>query len=367
MRRDGEQKVLEGGSDKRGRSLHVLRSQSSEADAARRSAMEELGDREGMRNLAGEIRSHTLEHLDLYLKRFEERVREWGGRVHLARDAAEARRTVVALARKAKVTSAAYRASAVGEEVRVAAALRRAGIEAGGAGGMAVVGATFVVAETGQVCVVEEENGEAGELLAGAQVVVCVAGIESVVPRLGDLAVMLKLLTRSSSGRAMGVSTALWGGGGTLLKDRVHVVLVDNGRSELLAGVHREALRCIGCGACESVCPVYRVGGLGAEGAEGEWESWRGPIGAVVRPSVGGLKALRRYRGLPVASTLCGACFEACPVKIDIPRHLVMLRAEMVEARVTPWRERVRQRVRAWAMGSEWTYRWWGRWAKGRE
>ncbi len=161
------------------------------------------------------------------------------------------------------------------------------------------------------------------------EVLVCVVGIEKVVPTWQDLDVFLRLLPRSSTGERMNPYTSTWtgvtpGDG----PQEVHVVLLDNGRTRALADeVGRQALRCIRCSACLNVCPVYeRVGGH-AYGSV-----YPGPIGAILNPLMKGVGVDAQTDSLPYASCLCGACYEVCPVKIDIPSVLVDLRAQVVDA-----------------------------------
>src|SRR3954464_9084126 len=188
---------------------------------------------------------------------------------------------------------------------------------------VAVSGANFGVAATGTVCVVESEgNGRFCTTLP--EVLVTVMGIEKVLPEWRDLEVMLQLLPRSSTGERMNPYTSLWtgvteGDGPT----EFHPVLLDNGRTDVLADeVGRDALRCIRCSACLNVCPVYsRTGGHAYESV------YPGPIGAILTPQ---LKGLANAPALPWASSLCGACYEVCPVKIDIPTVLVHLRGRVV-------------------------------------
>ena len=161
------------------------------------------------------------------------------------------------------------------------------------------------------------------------EVLVSVVGIEKVVPTWADLDVFLRLLPRSSTGERMNPYTSMWhgvtpGDG----PQEVHVVLLDNGRTRALADqVGRQALRCIRCSACLNVCPVYeRVGGH-AYGSV-----YPGPIGAILNPLLRGVGHDPQIDSLPYASSLCGACYEVCPVKIDIPSVLVDLRAQVVDA-----------------------------------
>jgi L-lactate dehydrogenase complex protein LldF len=195
---------------------------------------------------------------------------------------------------------------------------------------VAVSGANFGVAETGTICVVESEgNGRMCTTLP--QVLVTVMGIEKVLPEWRDLEVMLQLLPRSSTAERMNPYTSLWTG----VRDadgprEFHLVLLDGGRSDVLADeVGRDALRCIRCSACLNVCPVYaRTGGHAYESV------YPGPIGAILTPQLLGLD---RAPTLPWASSLCGACYEVCPVKIDIPQILVHLRGRVVREVKSRW------------------------------
>ena len=189
---------------------------------------------------------------------------------------------------------------------------------------VAVSGANFAVAETGTLAVVESE-GNGRMCLTLPQTLITVMGIEKVVPTWTDLEVFLQLLPRSSTGERMNPYTSMWtgvtpGDG----PQEFHLVLLDNGRTAVLADeVGREALHCIRCSACLNVCPVYERTGGHAYGSV-----YPGPIGAVLTPQLTGVAD---NPSLPYASTLCGACFDACPVRIDIPSMLVHLRARHVE------------------------------------
>ena len=191
---------------------------------------------------------------------------------------------------------------------------------------VAISGANFVVAETGTLVVVESE-GNGRMCLTLPETLISVVGIEKVIPSWEDLAPMLQLLPRSSTGERMNPYTTMWtgvheGDG----PQEVHVVLLDNGRSHVLADrVGRQALRCIRCSACLNVCPVYERTGGHAYGSV-----YPGPIGAVLNPQLRGT-ASTIDKSLPYASSLCGACFDACPVRINIPELLVELRGQVVE------------------------------------
>ncbi|WP_137725699.1 LutB/LldF family L-lactate oxidation iron-sulfur protein [Prescottella subtropica] len=193
---------------------------------------------------------------------------------------------------------------------------------------VAISGANFGIAETGTLGVVESE-GNGRMCLTMPKTLITVMGIEKVVPGYRDLEVFLQLLPRSSTGERMNPYTSMWTG----VTDgdgpqEFHLVLLDNGRTAALAdSVGRQALNCIRCSACLNVCPVYERTGGHAYGS-----TYPGPIGAVLTPQLAGMDAENDPNAtLPFASSLCGACFDACPVKIDIPSLLVELRHQKVE------------------------------------
>ncbi|GAA3258308.1 lactate utilization protein B [Streptomyces lavendulae] len=213
---------------------------------------------------------------------------------------------------------------------------------------VAVSGANFMVAETGTMVVLESE-GNGRMCLTLPETLISVVGIEKVVPTFRDLEVFLQTLPRSSTAERMNPYTTMWTGTGTGDRDGTgegdgptafHLVLLDNGRTDTLADeVGRQALRCIRCSACLNVCPVYERAGGHAYGSV-----YPGPIGAVLSPQLRGT-AGPIDATLPYASTLCGACYEVCPVAIDIPEILVHLRERVVQGGPVT-REGVRVRIR---------------------
>ncbi len=389
-------------------------------DEGRTSRLRELPDPDALRTLAGAIKQHALDHLDFYLEQLEANVKRNGGHVHYASTAVDARRIIADIARRANCTRCIKSKSMASEEVELAPALERAGIdvvetdlgefivqiskdrpshlvapivhkdkasiaklfseyfaapydddpraltmqarrhlrEKFRRADLGITGGNFLVAETGQVCIVENE-GNARQSLTTPRVLVSLVGIEKLVPRLADLSVMLKLLARSATGQHLTVYTSLFGRPRSRDDDdkrderdgpdEFHLVLLDNGRSEILGGEYRETLRCIRCGACLNTCPVYRKIGGHAYGSV-----YPGPIGALITPLMQGLE---RFKDLPQASSLCGACYDACPVKINIPQHLINLRRDIVSKRLESRRERIAYRLWAWVVASPVRYR----------
>jgi L-lactate dehydrogenase complex protein LldF len=362
--------------------------------AGRLTARAERPDWEALRERGRAIRTEALDRLDTLLVRLEEQVRARGGHVHWAADAAAARGVVTDLARRHGVTLAVKSKSMATEEIGLNEALAGAGVTpvetdlgeyivqlAGDApshflapaihwtrdgvgdlfhralgeprsddpgqltrqarralrerflsAGMGITGANFAVAETGTIVIVENE-GNARLTTSVPRVHVVVMGIEKVVPRLADLEVLLTLLPRSATGQRMSSYVSLLQGprrpGEPDGPEEFHLVLLDNGRSRILADPEaRESLLCIRCAACLAVCPVYRRAGGHAYG----WV-YQGPIGAVLTPQLVGA---HRAPALPFASSLCGACRDACPVRIDIPRLLVHLRGQVTERARSP-------------------------------
>ena len=216
---------------------------------------------------------------------------------------------------------------------------------------VAVSGANFGVAETGTLAVVESE-GNGRMCLTLPETLITVMGIEKVIPRFTDLDVFMQLLPRSSTAERMNPYTSMWtgvhpGDG----PQQFHLVLLDNGRTRVLADeVGRAALHCIRCSACLNVCPVYERTGGHAYGSV-----YPGPIGAILSPQLTGTTGHDDPNAsLPYASSLCGACFEACPVLIDIPSILVHLRATQVDSERggLPSGQDLAMKAAGWAMGS---------------
>ncbi|MGK5172058.1 LutB/LldF family L-lactate oxidation iron-sulfur protein [Geodermatophilus sp. CPCC 205761] len=356
----------------------------------------EVPDWEQLRQAGKALKAATMARLDEHLIALEEQVTARGGTVHWARDAIEANEIVTRLVRATGADEVVKVKSMATQEIGLNEALEAAGVTAhetdlaelivqlgedtpshilvpaihknraeireiflrtmpGVDPGLtddprrlamaarahlrerflrarvAVSGANFAVAETGTLAVVESE-GNGRMCLTLPQTLITVMGIEKVVPTWRDLEVFLQLLPRSSTGERMNPYTSLWAG--VTPGDgpqEFHLVLLDNGRTAVLADeVGREALHCIRCSACLNVCPVYERTGGHAYGSV-----YPGPIGAVLSPQLTGVED---NASLPYASTLCGACYDVCPVAIDIPSILVHLRAEHVEAqeRTTP-------------------------------
>jgi L-lactate dehydrogenase complex protein LldF len=197
---------------------------------------------------------------------------------------------------------------------------------------MGITGANFGVVETGTICLVTNE-GNARMVTSLPRVHVVLMGIEKLVPTLDDLDRFLKILPRSATGQKLTAYTSLINGprrdGDACGPESLHVVMIDNGRSRLLASDSAEILGCIRCGACMNVCPVYTTIGGHAYG-----DTYPGPVGAVLTP---GLRGLDAWADLPNASSLCGACRDVCPVRLDIPRMLLSLRRQAAPAHAPRW------------------------------
>lgn len=363
--------------------------------AKRAAAVAELEDWPQLREAGRQIKDHTLRHLDRYLEQVEQAVTAAGGTVHWAADAEEANRIVADLVKATGETEVVKVKSMATQEIGLNAALEAAGIRAYETdlaelivqlgddlpshilvpaihrnrgeireifrdnmaswgrpapedltdrpadlaeaarlhlrekflrAKVAVSGANFMIAETGTLVVVESE-GNGRMCLTLPETLISVVGIEKIIPTWRDLEVFLQLLPRSSTAERMNPYTTMWTGTTDGDGPRTfHLVLLDNGRTDALADeVGRQALRCIRCSACLNVCPVYERAGGHAYGS-----AYPGPIGAILTPQLRGI-ASEVDASLPYASSLCGACYDVCPVAIDIPEVLVHLREKVAD------------------------------------
>ncbi|HEY3504929.1 MAG TPA: LutB/LldF family L-lactate oxidation iron-sulfur protein [Actinocatenispora sp.] len=375
----------------------------------------EMDDWEELREAGRAVKERVARHLPELLDRFEQAATAAGATVHWARDAAEANRIVTDLVRATGSDEVVKVKSMVTQEIELNDALAAAGITAYETDlaelivqldegeqshilvpaihynraeireifrrrmpatddtltsepavlaeaarrhlrekflstKVAISGANFAVADTGTLVVLESE-GNGRMCLTLPETLISVVGIEKIVPTFADLEVFLQLLPRSSTAERMNPYTSTWTGvrAGDGPQD-VHIVLLDNGRTATLADrVGRQALACIRCSACLNVCPVYeRTGGI-AYGSV-----YPGPIGAIISPQLTGVE---HNKSLPYASSLCGACYDVCPVKINIPEVLVHLRQSGVDsARGRPSAERTAMRTLAWVMTDQRRY-----------
>ncbi len=373
--------------------------------AGNRRAFEELPGSSLLRERARQIKEESLSSLHEQLEMLERNVQERGGVVHWAGDGKEACEIVARIAAERGIHQIVKSKSMVTEEIHLNRHLEQAGyqvtetdfgeyiiqlagerpshivapvvhktieevaelmnrkldshtaVDAKALAGLArrtlrerfrtsemgISGANFAIAETGSVVIVSNE-GNARLTTTVPRIHVAIVGIEKVIPRLQDLPVFLKILARGATGQKISVYTSLISGprkeGEGDGPEEFHLILLDNGRSRILGTEMRESLFCIRCGACLNICPVYRkIGGHAYGGI------YSGPIGAVLTPLYDGLKP--NYHQ-PQASSLCGACQAACPVKIRIPELLVMYRAGL-------------QKLGAGSKVERWIYSAWGR------
>lgn len=358
----------------------------------RATVVSEMPDWQHLRTAGSEIKQNVLARLPELLEQFEENFTARGGHVHWARDAEEANRIALDLIREQGVTEVSKIKSMATQETGLNEYLEAHGIEAVETdlaeeivqlghdkpshivvpaihrnrseirdifkkeipgvrqdlsddpaelaeasrkrlrrkffeNKVAVSGTNFGVAESGTLTIVESE-GNGRMCLTLPETLITFMGIEKVIPRFEDLEVFLQLLPRSSTGERMNPYTSLWtgvtpGDG----PQNMHVILIDNGRTAVLKDeMGRQALHCIRCSACLNVCPVYQRAGGHSYGSV-----YPGPIGAILSPQLGGIEA-EANNSLPYASSLCGACYEVCPVKINIPDVLVHLRGKDIDA-----------------------------------
>jgi L-lactate dehydrogenase complex protein LldF len=387
---------------------HNVRRATDVIRAKRAKVVSELPDWEALRTSGHAIKEHTLSNLAAYLEQFEQACVAAGGHVHWARDADEANRIIINIIASHGAKEVIKVKTMTSDEIGLNQALEAAGItpyetdladlivQLGNDKPSHIVvpalhrnrmevrqlfrekmklddlgdrpedlteaarqylrdkflrvkvgfsGANFAIAETGSVCVVESE-GNGRMCVSLPSVLISLIGIEKMIPTFQDLEVFLQTLPRSATGERMNPYNSMWtgitpGDG----PDGFHVVLLDNGRTQVLADrVGRETLDCIRCGACLNVCPVYRHTGGHAYGSV-----YAGPIGAILTPQ---MQSLQHSQSLPYASSLCGACYEVCPVKINIPEILVHLRQKVVEQGCAPVSERLAMAGAAFAFGS---------------
>jgi L-lactate dehydrogenase complex protein LldF len=370
-----------------------------------------LPDYQELRTQANALKKHAIDNLDHYLEEFERNVEAHGGKVVYCKDAGDVADFVLGLAKERGSKLIVKSKSMTTEEVDLNERVEHHGLEAVEtdlgeyilqlahekpyhivapalhktrydvaeifskelhipeetvpekqtaiaravlrekflAADIGISGANFLVADSGAVVIVENE-GNARLTTSAPKIHIAVAGIEKVIPRAQDLAVFLKLLARSATGQLLSVYTSFLSGpkrsGEVDGPDEFYVVLLDNGRTKLLPDrAKRQSLYCIRCGACLNTCPVYRKIG----GHSFPWV-YSGPIGAIITPQFMGVS---HEPGLPFASSLCGACGEVCPVKIDIPKVLLELRSDVKKSEARDKQNRIEKlafRVFAWMM-----------------
>ena len=365
-----------------------------------------------------EIKWEAINHLDRYLLQFEQKVKENGGHVFWAENSEEARKYICDLAAARGVRKVVKSKSMVSEEIHLGEAMEKMGIEVvetdlgefivqlrheppyhivtpamhlnrkqvsklfheklGAAetedpqelvavarrhlrksffsAEMGISGANFIIADAGMVAITTNEGN--GRLSTSVpKIHVALTGIEKVIPRLQDLATLWPTLATAGTGQPITCYNTLMGGArrGNEVDgpEEFHVVLVDNGRSELLRDLEqREVLHCIRCGACINACPVFRQVGGHAYGT-----TYPGPIGSVLTPH---LRGLPEFQHLSYASSLCGACTDVCPVKIELHHHLLHNRRNAIHAHTHSALERLAFKVWRWAMMSAGRFRLFG-------
>ncbi|UCD27535.1 MAG: iron-sulfur cluster-binding protein [Planctomycetota bacterium] len=391
-------------------------------DTARLAALADLDDPLGVRNLAAQIKNHTLQNLDRYLKQLVDKVRKLGGHVHFARTGEQAKEIMVGIAREAGVKNIVKAKSMVSEEIELNDELIGAGFDVVEtdlgefilqlanekpshivtpvahklkediaelfkeklgieyttdpptltaaarkylrakfkAADMGITGVNFAVAETGTICIVTNE-GNGRMCTSRPKVLVSLMGIEKVVPRMKDLAVLLKLLGKSATGQRMTCYTSLFNGPKQADDldgpEEFHLVIMDRGRTDILSKLeYRYILRCIRCGACLNTCPVYKI-----IGGHAYQSVYPGPIGTMLTPL---FNSFEEYQDLPLACSLCGACYDACPVRMDIPTTLIQMRNELLKQGYVPFLYRMG--FKGWRIGmlSKFLYRWGSRMAR---
>ena len=392
----------------------------------RQAAVDSMEDWEDLRERGRAIKEEALSRLDFYLEQLVENAERNGTVVHFARDRAEACRILAEVAERVGAETVVKSKSMTTEEIGLNAALEERGLlpvetdlgewiiqlagempshiiapaihktkeqiaqlfrdELGAQvnsdvqdlaayarkmlrrsfaeADLGISGVNFAIAETGSFLVLENE-GNARLTTSLPRVHVAVMGIEKVIPRLADLPVFLRLLPRSGTGQHLTSYQSLFTGPKRSPEDEgpeeLHLLILDNGRAAMLGeALTRQSLACIRCGACLNACPVYKQVGGHAYGSV-----YPGPIGSVITPQLAGIE---KARVLPFASTLCAACRDVCPVKIDIPSLLLHLRSRLVEQGGQPAKARARERrafrLWAWTMEDARRFRWAARLAR---
>ena len=384
----------------------------------REESMAEFPQIEALRDRARSVRLHSLKHLDRLLGRFADQLEASGGQIHWAVDAAEARDITARILAEAGARHVVKSKSMVSEEIEIRPHLESLGLdvvetdlgefiaqladdtpshiiapvlhmtredvgrlfeERLGVGytsdpfelnrmarvhlrdiflraDAGISGVNMAVADSGSIVLVTNEGN--GRLITTApRIHIALMGMERIVSGWTDAAVVLETLARSATGQRLSVYTNVVTGprreGDPDGPEEVHVIVIDNGRTRILAGETAEILACIRCGACLNVCPVFRTAGGHAYGTV-----YSGPVGSIVTP---GLHGMDPWWDLPYASTLCGACEEVCPVRIQIPKMLLGLRAQAAsEGRLPGWLEKGMARYAKTAVDP-------GRWARAKK
>ena len=367
----------------------ALKNLAATVGGRRKTAIGAVENWEDLREKARSIKEDTLLHLDVYLEKFAENAEHAGAQIHWARDGKEACAIVLDLINERNAKNVVKSKSMATEEIHLNHALEDVGInpietdlgewiiqlagempshivvpaihktkgqiadlfvekvgieptddvdvltktarrilrEKFAAADIGISGVNFGIAETGTILILENE-GNVRLTTSLPKTHIALMGIEKILPKFTDLDVFLKLLPRSGTGQHLTTYQSLITGTKRSKDDEgpdeIHIVIMDNGRSKMLAHpVTRQSLACIRCGACLNACPVY-----GAVGGHAYGAVYPGPIGAVITPQLLGIETTKQ---LPYASSLCGACREVCPVKIDIPELLLHLRAEITD------------------------------------
>ncbi len=382
-------------------------------EVARDAKKSAFQDWQAARQFAAETKWEAINHLDKYLEAFVAKLEAHGTKVHWASTGEQAREIILGIIKDKNARSIIKSKAMTAEEIHLNEALEKAGHEVvesdlgeyivqlrheppyhivfpamhltrceiselfqrelGSAptdspeeltmiarralrkkyltADVGITGANFAIAETGMVSITENE-GNARLTAAVPKTMITLLGIEKVLPKLSDLALFLPMLATAGAGQALTCYNTLYGGPKQSDEcdgpEEWHVVLLDNHRTELLADAEqRDALHCIRCGACLNVCPIFRNVGGHTYGT-----TYSGPIGSVITPH---LRGLQDWKHLSNASSLCGACTETCPVKIDLHHHLLQNRRNAAVQKPSRW-ERLAYRVFAFAVNRPWIY-----------